>query len=177
MITKIAVFGGSFDPIHNGHISIIKKALEQLDIDKLIVVPAFLNPFKTKSHLSAKDRLEMINIVFQNTSDIIVCDFEINQHKSTTTIDTIKYIKTQYRYLKKIYFIIGADNLAHLNRWHKIDQLKQEVEFVVATRDNIATHKFKTLDVDYNISSTQLRNKLDFKHIPPQIKHLLEKNI
>jgi nicotinate-nucleotide adenylyltransferase len=73
----------------------------------------------------------------------------------------------------KIYFIIGEDNLENLDKWHKIDDLKELVEFVVASRSsfkNENTKTFKTLDIDIDISSTALRENIDLKFIPLEIK-------
>ena len=169
---RIAVFGGSFDPIHIAHVAIVKNALNSLNIDKLIVVPTYLNPFKTDFHLEPKFRFKLLKKIFLNYKKVEICDFEINQNKSTYSIETIKYLKKLYN-PTKIYFIIGEDNLENLDKWHKIDDLKEFVEFVVASRSsfkNENTKTFKTLDIDIDISSTALRENIDLKFIPLEIK-------
>ncbi|MEA3498795.1 MAG: adenylyltransferase/cytidyltransferase family protein, partial [Campylobacterota bacterium] len=82
----IALFGGSFDPPHIGHEKIVYKVLDTIDIDKLIVVPAFLNPFKIKSHFSPNDRLELIKDLFEKDNHINVSDFEVSQNRPIPSI-------------------------------------------------------------------------------------------
>ena len=167
---KIAIFGGSFDPVHIGHKIIVKEALKVLNIDKLIIVPTYLNPLKKDFLFTPKTRFELLKKVFKDNSKVEISDFEINQKKLSYTYETIRYIKTLYN-PSKIYFIIGEDNLRSLHKWHNIDELKNNLEFVVAKRKgyNLLSEEFKTLDVDVDISSTKLREKLDLKFIPKVI--------
>lgn len=179
---QIAVFGGSFDPVHMGHISIVNEAIKSLDIDKIIIVPTYLNPFKKSFQLEPNSRKNLLKKVFQKTPKVEVSDYEINQKKAVYSIETIKYLKDLYK-PSKIYFIIGADNLSTLDKWHKIDEVKDLVEFVVAKREGYNTEElmqYKTLDVNIDISSTQLRKSIDFRYIPNEIaedmKNLQNKN-
>ncbi len=173
---QIAIFGGSFDPIHIGHVSIVKEALKFLCIDKLLVVPTFLNPFKSKSYFSAKQRQEFLIKVFEDYEDVEICDYETKQNKIVYSIDTVKHIKALYN-PSKIYFIIGSDNLEKLDNWKQIHELKKLVEFVVATRKGfeIKNKDFKTLKVDIDISSSTLRDTLDLDYIPKQIKQNIKR--
>ena len=162
---KVAVFGGSFDPPHIGHETIVNQAIKILDIDKIIIVPTFLNPFKNKSHLNSKKRLSLIKEIFKNNSKVIICDFEVNEKRQVPTIQTIEHLQEKYS-LEKIYLIIGADNLEKLHLWNSFEKLEQEVEFVVATRDNIKIDsKYKILDVKCDISSTKIRENLDITSV------------
>lgn len=167
---KIAIFGGSFDPVHIGHKVIVEEALKVLNIDRLIIVPTYLNPLKKDFLFAPKTRFELLIKVFKDNSKVEISDFEINQKKLSYTYETIRYIKTLYN-PSKIYFIIGEDNLRSLHKWHNIDELKNNLEFVVAKRKgyNLLSEEFKTLDVDVDISSTKLREKLDLKFIPKVI--------
>lgn len=169
---KIAIFGGSFDPVHIAHELIVKTAIKELDIDRLIIVPTYLNPFKKSFLFEPKIRFELLKKVFKDFSNVEICDFEINQEKLSYTYETISYIKTLYK-PSKIYFIVGEDNLLNLHKWYKIDELKKDVEFVVARRVNFASNiidNFKTLDIDIDISSTDLREQIDIKFIPNNIQ-------
>ncbi len=161
---KIAIFGGSFDPIHIAHKKIVETALKELDIDKLIIVPTYLNPFKKDFLFEPKERFKLLQKVFKDEKRVEICDFEINQKKLSYTYETIRYIKASIN-PSKIYFIIGEDNLKSLNRWHNIDELKENLEFVVASRDgyDLLTNEFKKLDINIDISSTKLKDKSRFK--------------
>jgi nicotinate-nucleotide adenylyltransferase len=78
-IMNIAIFGGSFDPPHIGHEKIALKAIKKLDIDKLIVVPTYLNPFKSDSHLDADIRFSLIKRVFENEKKVKVSKYEVKK--------------------------------------------------------------------------------------------------
>jgi nicotinate-nucleotide adenylyltransferase len=170
---KIAIFGGSFDPIHVGHESIVYSALETLDIDKLFIIPTFLNPFKEKFFAPATLRLKWLKKLF-NSSKIEVLDYEVKQKKKIPTIQTVKYLKNNYD-LEKIYLIIGADNLASLDSWYCYSELKDMVEFVIASRDETNLPKeLKKLAINAKISSSELRSKMDTTFIPHKIKKEIE---
>ena len=170
---NIAVFGGSFDPPHLGHEAIVHTVLDTLDIDKLIIIPAYLNPFKDSSVFTADNRLELMQDLFDNNDKVEVNDYEVKQEKSVPTIETIEYLKSQgYDNIK---LIIGADNLKKLHMWKYYDKLKQLVSFIVITRDGIKVEDFDTIKVDYEISSTRIRENLDITLIPKKIQEKVKK--
>ena len=166
---KIAIFGGSFDPIRIGHIEIINSALKNLDIDKLIVVPTFLNPFKKKFLATPKVRFNWIKEVFKNYSNVEVSDFEIMQNSSTSTITTVEYFEN-FLNPTKIYLIIGADNLSSLHLWQNYDKLKQKIKFVIASRKGFEIDKeYIKLNINIDTSSTKLRKNSDKTFLPKDI--------
>ncbi len=165
---KAAIFGGSFDPPHLGHIAIMKKALERLDIDKLIVVPAYTSPFKSGHTAPAQLRLKWLRKATGFDPRIEVSDYEIEKEGKSYTFDTVSHFK---RFFDTIYLIIGADNLEKLGRWHRFEDLDRMVEWVVATRSKeLVPENFIRLDVDIPISSTQLRENIDPRWIPEPIR-------
>ena len=167
---NIAIFGGSFDPPHNGHLAVVKKALKALDIGRLIIVPAFLNPFKSSSFAPPALRLKWCKQLFKKLKSVEISEYEISQNRPVASIQTIKHFKALYN-PNKIYLIIGADNLASLNKWQDYDELCELCEFVVAARDDIQINKlYKTLKINEKISSSFIRNQRDFSKIPPKIK-------
>ena len=165
---KTAIFGGSFDPVHLGHIEVVKKALSELDIDKLIILPNYLNPLKHSFSAPPKLRLKWLREVFKNYPKVEVSDFEIKKNRPVYTIESVTHFKPSY-------FIIGSDNLKTLDKWKDIDKLKNMVEFVVATRGEVdkkllEKHNIKKiLKVNIPISSTEIRN-CKFKFLPKEIE-------
>ena len=160
----IALFGGSFDPPHIAHEIIVKKALTIQGVDKVVVMPTFLNPFKQISHALPALRLKWLKQIFASNPKIEVSSFEIDLAKKVPSIESVKYLLNRY---KKIYLIIGADNLESLPKWTKYEELKALVTFVVATRDNIEVPKsFLTLKVEEEISSSKLRANIDELQLP-----------
>ena len=165
---KTAIFGGSFDPVHLGHVEVVKKALSELDIDKLIILPNYLNPLKHSFSAPPKLRLKWLREVFKNYPKVEVSDFEIKKNRPVYTIESVTHFKPSY-------FIIGSDNLKTLDKWKDIDKLKNMVEFVVATRGEVdkkllEKHNIKKiLKVNIPISSTEIRN-CKFKFLPKEIE-------
>jgi nicotinate-nucleotide adenylyltransferase len=163
----IALYGGSFDPPHLGHIAVVNEALKTLDIDKVIVVPAFVNPFKTGTHAPAELRLAWLKAIFKANSRVEVSDFEIRQNRAVRSIETVKHFGALYA---KIYFIIGADNLATLKKWHRYEELNSLVTWVVATRDDIEIEPgFIRLNVEQKISSSALRETILEQKLPTSV--------
>ncbi|WP_104721401.1 nicotinate (nicotinamide) nucleotide adenylyltransferase [Helicobacter mesocricetorum] len=155
----IAIFGGSFDPPHLGHLEIIRVALEKLTIQKLFVVPCFLNPFKISSYFSPIERLNWLNnLLGGKDSRLEVLDFEIRQNKSTPTFKTIKFVEKFYK-PHKIYLLLGADNIETLPKWYQYANLKNKVEFVIIPRKGYEiVGDFKVLPMqEIAISSTQIK--------------------
>jgi nicotinate-nucleotide adenylyltransferase len=170
---NIAIYGGSFDPVHIGHEMIINKLTQINYIDKLIVVPTYINPFKKKYLLHPLDRFDILTDLFGLNSDILISNFEIQRKVPTPSILTVEYFIKIYN-PKKIYLIIGADNLKTLHLWNNFEKLNQLVEFIVVSRDGYEVKndiiQFKTIYMNINISSTSLRDKLELKYIPKKIQ-------
>ena len=163
----IALYGGSFDPPHLGHEAIVK-ALRDLDfIDKVVVMPTFLNPFKESFTAPAELRLQWLKKIFSSYKDVEVSSYEVDLKQKVPTVATVKHLLKQYN---KIYLVIGADNLKSLHKWYKFDELKKMVTFIVITRDNIEIPKnFIRLNVNENISSSRLRENFERSKIPKKV--------
>ncbi len=166
---KIAIFGGSFDPPHKGHIAIVQKALAMLDIDFLFVVPAFRNPLKSHFNAPPNLRLRWLKKIFLAQKKVIVSDYEIRRGRPTYTLQTLQYLRKKYT-PKKIYLIIGGDNLKSLHLWYRYKKLQKLAEFVVATRSGYRVpKKYKKIVVNLPISSTSLRKNPQRRYLYPLI--------
>ena len=175
----VAIFGGSFDPPHRGHQEIVRKAVETLEINRLLVVPAYLNPFKNRSLASAEKRLEWCHHLFDDIPKVTVNDYEIRQGKSIRTSQTVKHFNTMY---DVNYLIIGSDNLSTLTKWHAFEWLNKTVTWVIATRKNhpLYTEKlrsWKILELDFSISSSKIRKEMDLHYIDNKIKQSVQKTL
>ena len=160
----IALFGGSFDPPHIGHEAIVGALRKFKDIDKIIVMPTFLNPFKSNFYAPSSLRMKWLKEIFSEYNNVEVSNYEALQEKQVATIETVKHLLKSY---KKIYLVIGADNLASLHMWNRYEELKELVTFIIAPRDAIEIPKgFLRLNVDENISSTNLREKVEISKLP-----------
>lgn len=169
----IALYGGSFDPPHIGHKAIVE-ALMKLDyIDKIIVMPTFLNPFKSVSHAPSELRFKWLKEIFKDFKKVEVDRYEIDQERQVTTIESVKHLLKTY---KNVYVVIGADNLSSLESWKSFQELKDLVTFIVASRDNIIVdEKFIHLDIDEKISSSELRKNINTSMLPTECAIEIEK--
>ncbi len=161
-LETIALFGGSFDPPHIGHKRIIEELLKVLEINKILVIPTFLNPFKQGSYFTAKERFLQCKSFFGLYKEVIVSDYEVKQEKPVNTVETLQYFQRKYNVN---YVVIGADNLENIDKWNKFEYLNTQICWVIATRKGYAlkTNKlrdFKLLNIEVDLSSTEIRNQM-----------------
>jgi len=169
---NIAIFGGSFDPPHIGHEEITYQVLDIVDVDKLIIVPTYLNPFKNKFYLEPFERFELLDSLF-DSDKIEISKFEINQNRAVPSIETIEHFKRIYT-PHNIYLIIGADNLKSIHLWNNFEKLNKLVKFIVISRDGYEVKddiiQFINIKMNIKISSSTLRENFDLKYIPKKIQ-------
>jgi nicotinate-nucleotide adenylyltransferase len=169
----IALFGGSFDPPHIGHRAIVEALNDLKFIDKTVVMPTYLNPFKSKSYASSELRFKWLQEMFYDLKNVEISDYEIRQKRKVTTLQSVHFLLKKY---KKIYLVIGADNIASLPKWSGYNELKDLVTFIVAKRDGIEIDKrFLTLNIDKRISSTTLRENVESSMLPQECAKEIEK--
>jgi len=131
---KIGLFGGSFDPIHVGHLIIAEQFREGLALDEVRIVPAKVSPFKTESPPSSdKDRLEMIRLAIGANPHFSVDDSEIRRGGVSYTVDTVRAMQ-ESEPQSDFYLLIGADSLVDLKKWREPSDLLSRVQLVVARR-------------------------------------------
>lgn len=169
---KIGIFGGSFDPVHKGHLEIAKYAINELNLDKLIFVPAYSSPFKTtKKTASGEYRIKMIQLATDGEDKIEVSDFEVKRGGVSYTIDTLKYFKNKYKN-DQLLLLIGSDNLMSLNKWKNIDEICKLAKIVVFKRSNnfnkIYAKKYNALILNNPIrpESSTLYKKGELNFVP-----------
>jgi nicotinate-nucleotide adenylyltransferase len=167
----VAIFGGSFDPPHAGHQKIVQKAIETLEIDELLIVPAYLNPFKTSSLAHARQRLDWCHRIFDGIPGVHVDDYEIRQGKSTTTSQSVKHFSQTYDVK---YLIIGADNLSTLTKWHAFEWLNDTVTWVIVPREGYALEtdmlrSWQLLALHSDASSTRIREEEHWEDVDKKI--------
>ena len=136
MKKKIAVYGGGFDPIHNGHIEIVKILLEKYQMDKVYVVPTAVPPHKSGLVAPIKDRIKMIFLAVDKLSrNIIVSDYELRNVTTSYTITTMKYFRKKYPN-DDLFFITGSDIFSTIKTWHKYSELLHLTKFIIFQREN-----------------------------------------
>ncbi len=134
---RIGIMGGTFDPIHNAHLMIAKKAYEQFNLDEVLFMPTGTPPHKAdKKVTESKHRANMVRIAIKDIPYFIYSDFEVKRRGNTYTADTLSLLRENKKYSdSEIYFIIGADSLAYIEEWYKPEIIFQKAILVVAKRD------------------------------------------
>lgn len=172
---KYGIFGGSFNPIHYGHLMICEYIKEEMGLDKVIFIPTG-NPPHKEIDVSAEDRYQMVKLAIASNPDFEISDIETTRVKLSYTVDTIKELKKTYKE-EKLYFLIGLDSLFQLKTWKKIKDLSREIEFVVAQRPGYLDEENIKREIEflresygtkitliktplYEISSTDLRQRI-----------------
>jgi nicotinate-nucleotide adenylyltransferase len=131
----ILLFGGTFDPVHNGHLIVARAAAEKLNVSQTILIPAAIAPHKQgRSFSDAKDRLAMVRLAIEGDGALAVSDCEIARSGPSYTLDTIRYFRGLYGADAELYWLIGADSLCELHCWYKIGELVEQVIIVTAGR-------------------------------------------
>lgn len=169
---KIAIFGGSFNPIHNGHVSMVKYLLENYNFDKILIVPIGIPSHKENRLASGRDRIEMCRLAFQDMSVVEVTPLEVEDKKISYTIDTLMKIKELYP-KSEIFEIIGEDSAYNFHLWKEYERILQECQILVFRREfeekesrkekSIKSNfeKFEFLKAPYfPFSSTEIRERL-----------------
>lgn len=174
---KLGILGGSFDPVHNGHIGLAVDAKNQMGLDEVLLIPAKLQPFKLdKNMVSGEQRLEMIRLAVADKQGITPCDYELQQEDISYTYKTLKAISEMEGPDTEIFFLTGTDSLLQIHRWKNAEEMLRTYNFVVGSRPGYKDDELReciaVLKKEYNtnvtkvdnnqlnISSTEIREKL-----------------
>ncbi|MFH1074631.1 MAG: nicotinate-nucleotide adenylyltransferase [Candidatus Firestonebacteria bacterium] len=170
---RIGLFGGTFDPIHLGHLIAAEDVLKSCKLDKIIFIPSARPPHKNeKSVASVQDRYNMVNLAIRPVAGFEISDYELKKPGKSFTIDTVKYYKSRISKIDKLYFIVGADIVEQLSTWKSWKELIKEVHFLIMTRPGFKVNKntgklgtpveIRNIDV----SSSEIRRMIK-KGLPP----------
>jgi nicotinate-nucleotide adenylyltransferase len=128
---RLGIMGGSFNPIHHGHLIVAQRAAEQLKLDRLVFIPAWVSPLKEPRDLaSAEHRLTMVRLAIRGHRLFTASDVELKRGGQSYTYDTVETFDPK----DDIFLIVGDDVLAGLPRWYRIHELARRVTFAVAAR-------------------------------------------
>ncbi len=163
---KVAILGGSFDPVHLGHLSLLHNAICFSNYEKFLIIPAALSNFKQDSTPKAtnKERLEMLYLALEDYKELYPNDSKTNIEISTIelerggvsyTYDTVLDIKKRLNIDGPLGLIIGDDQIQELTKWYRYEDLKNEVEFLICRRDIFQSHW------------SQIPNDVHYKKIEP----------
>jgi nicotinate-nucleotide adenylyltransferase len=158
---KIGLYGGSFDPIHNGHLILARDAMELLELDKVIFLLARISPHKLKRPPAPPEaRFEMLTAAVAEEPRFEIDCCELEREGPSFTVDTLEIFRERYPVAKLFYFI-GDDNLAELDTWKDISKIHELAQFVVLSRAGMPmVSEFPMVRRHIEISSTEIRNRI-----------------
>lgn len=171
----LGILGGTFDPIHIGHLRIAEAVYERIALEQIIFIPAFVPPHKVgQDYALAAHRYAMTELAVKPYPHFAVSDMELRRSGVSYTVDTLRELRQIYPD-KELYFIIGADSVAQLHTWNSINEMLQLATFVAAGRpgyDGVMEEMVQHLGAaaaerimllhtpEYDISSTEIRTRL-----------------
>ena len=170
---RLALFGGTFDPIHNAHLTVAREAADQFKLERVLFVPAAHPPHKAESlGASYEDRFAMVKLACQIDPRFEASRLEKGKGKSYS-IDTVEKVRGQ---AEDLFFIIGADAFAEITTWHQWRELLALTDFIVVTRpghldyacpDGARVHRLDTLALP--VSSSDIRQQLLEGRVPKEL--------
>jgi len=175
-----AVLGGSFDPVHRGHVEMARAVLNADLADLVHIIPAWRSPFKNTSSASGEDRLAMVRLAFSKFTSIQIDPMEIQKETISYTLDSLRKLSDLYPN-DSLSLIIGADNISGLPQWHQVSQVAELADLIVLGRNRepipadtlkkagFSKSRVSTLaNFDYPVSSTDVRARLEAGDFPSE---------
>lgn len=189
---KLGIFGGTFNPVHNGHMAVAEAAVSEFGLDRLMFLPNYQPPHK-KCEAKPELRLQMVKAAAAGNSKYFVSDFEISKGGISYSVHTLKAFSELYRG-EELYFIIGGDSLRDFTKWYKPEEIARYCILLTYPRNDIILeehiNKLRTElgatvcqihAPEINISSSEIRSLIgsgqsvrDF--VPPGVLEIIENN-
>lgn len=163
---KIAVFGGSFDPVHRGHLAMAEKAREEFGLAEVIFVPCYQSPFKGSTQADGEQRHRMLEIAIKETgwSWARVSNYEVSRPEPSYSWKTAEYF-TEQNPGSELCWILGTDQWDMIEQWARPDRLRDLLNFIVVTRGGSdvverENWRYGKMEFEHSASSTAIRNDL-----------------
>ncbi len=190
---RIGIFGGTFNPIHLGHVRLAEHYIKELQLDKLLIIPTKVPPHKLARNLaSSKDRMEMCRLALSHCPQVEVSDIELHRPGRSYTVDTIRQLRKIYPH-DKFFMLVGGDMFRSFNRWYCFDEIllnctlctaaRERNEYQELLRSKIILSQYsenlQILDVPVlELSSTEIRERLQKKEsceglLSPQVEEYI----
>lgn len=172
----VVLFGGSFNPIHDGHMEIAKQALIQRNADEVWFVVNQMSPFKDKV-TSFEQRFHMVEMMLSHHSkQFKACRIDETLPSPSYAISTVEALNKKYKDIK-FDWLIGSDQIPKLDQWHRFDEFKDMVQFVVYERDDNKHDYPVILGEEINVSSTMIRKGLSVKTCPNILNYMMSEGL
>lgn len=187
--------GGSFDPVHSEHVALVRAAIKELNLDKVLIMPSYVAPHKADgAHASGENRLEMCKIAFRGIAQAEICGFELSQPRTSYTYLTCAWFVREYPKAER-FFLVGADMLENFFSWRNPEEILSSVTLAACGRGECLPQELherfqrrfgcRFLEVNFTgneVSSTEIRVRLAFGKKPQELdqsvfQYILEKKL
>jgi len=160
-LKKIGIYGGTFDPIHHGHLILGRQACEEVGLEQLIFVPAVLSPFKREARASGEKRLSMLQAAIEGQDGFLADDCELKRPPPSFSIDTVLQIREREP-KAELFWLIGADNVHDLRKWRRFEELERLVQFIILDRGRAkrTPQVYPVVQRNIDISATEIRKRV-----------------
>lgn len=194
-ITRLGIIGGTFNPIHLGHLMIAEEARQAFSLDRVFFIPSYMTPNKDVHGSTARQRLEMVRLATADNPYFSVSDLEMRRGGPSYTVDTLRFLKKLYGPKHSLYFISGTDTIQDLPNWNQPEEILKLCHFIGATRPDgtesilpvirrfgeLGGHILKLAVPTMEISSTELRQRIANGRsvrymIPPAVLDYIREN-
>ena len=177
---KIGILGGTFDPVHNGHIYLAKKACAKLRLDKIVFIPSYLPPHKKGVKVTpARHRFNMLKLAIHGNKKFKISDMEIRRKGRSYSVETLRRLRKKYGKKAELFFIAGSDSLKELNKWKNLEEILSLCKFVIVARPGFRVKKapgsFILLRINAkDISATDIRKRIKSGK---SVRHLISRAV
>jgi len=133
---RTGIFGGSFNPVHNGHIHLARSIMEELSLDRIFLVPSRISPHRSMAeYASGEDRLEMLRLACLREKGLEPCDYELESERVSYTIYTVEHFREEYPN-DDLFLLVGSDMLLSFDKWYRFEDILKTVTLAVASRED-----------------------------------------
>jgi nicotinate-nucleotide adenylyltransferase len=185
---RIGLFGGSFDPVHFGHLLVAQAAIEELGLDRLFFIPAAQSPFKSENETAPADaRLQLLRLALAGKTNCEIDEQEIKRGGISYSIEALRDYAKKFPGAE-LFYLIGADNISKLTGWREADELAKLEEFIAIPRPGEASVNFPPLfrgrmlkGFPLGVSSSQIRARVKAglpieSLVPPSVAEAIRNN-
>ena len=171
---RTGLYGGSFDPVHIGHLAVAKSAKEQFELDRVIFIPTGTMPHKRGTAATDSERVKMLELSFDDEA-FMISDYEINREEISYSADTVEYFKKLYPE-DEIFFIIGGDSYAYIDKWYQPERIFANSTVLVFPREGekIMPPAVELKVEPVRVSSSEIRKKINSGE---NVSNLLKKEV
>ena len=140
----IGILGGTFDPVHYGHIALAEDAIREADLHEVVMIPARIQPFKQdKKYASGEDRFNMLALAAGKDDHITVSKYELEQESVSYTYLTLRHMQEFYGADTRLYFITGTDSFLKIDTWKNAEELLTKYAFIIGTRPGYRQEEYR----------------------------------